>query len=220
MIKTKKPILYPIVFLLLLLGVQEGLFPYIWHNNGGVVYTESGPQVSTSINSIEEKIIKAAGFFLEGRSYIQQLLGIIEQQNTRGINSTTLDTVLTAALTNLQKSKDTYLQIIKQAERTPYNPSALTQLKNFGYDEFATTHKLNRPIFTTVKTLLKNGNITGVFRNTVQQLNTMLTLLKKIKKDFYAGQVPDIALFWKLNETAAETSLAGSYSARIFAHIK
>lgn len=79
---------------------------------------------------------------------------------------------------------------------------------------------LNRTIFAQVENNLKKGDITGIFKRMVKQHNTMISLLKQIKKDFAAGRVPEIKLFWQLNETASETALSGSYVARVFAQIK
>lgn len=217
---AKKRIFTLIITVTLWLSLSGYLFPAIMHNGAGTAYDETGSKQSISLNSIENLIVTAAGYYLNAEAHIQKLLVIFELQNTQGFNSATLDPVINTTLANLLKARDTYQQITYQATTTPYNISMQKVLKSFAFDALCRNEGLNRTVFTLVSKSLKKGDVTSLFKRNVQQLNEMIRLMKQIKKDFAAGKVPQTNLLWKLNEISADTSLFGSYTAMIFARIK
>lgn len=216
----KKRLIFLLLIGALLLSLQVKTYPAICGNQASMAYSEPTTQKSQVGDSIEDKIIAAASAFFQGRSNIQQLLVKIELQNVKGFDSATLDPVIQAALDNMQKARDLYVQIVARANQTPYNKATLALLKSFSYDELRMNEGLNRTIFAGVEKSLKKGDVTGFFKSNVKQFNAMISWLKQIKRDFAAGQVPEIKLFWQLNETASITALTGSYVARVFAGLK
>ena len=110
--------------------------------------------------------------------------------------------------------------MIRAAEATPYNIDVIEKLKCFDYDTFSNQHKLNPYIFGIVKEYLVNGDITGTYKYTNEKLKEISLLIQKIQAELNAYRLPEISICWRLNELCAETTLFGSYIARIFKTIK
>jgi hypothetical protein len=106
--------------------------------------------------------------------------------------------------------------LIQLAESTPYNREFISLLKGFDYQFFLEKNGLNDVVFNKVREYLEKGDITGSFEHTYSNLRSIEALLTAIKKGIEDNQTPALSLLWKLNETCAETSLFGSYAARIF----
>jgi len=66
---------------------------------------------------------------------------------------------------------------------------------------------------------LKKGDITGIFQETYTDFSEILVLLNIIKSSISFGKLPEITVFRRLNEKMAETSLFGSYVARVFSEL-
>jgi hypothetical protein len=110
----------------------------------------------------------------------------------------------------------TYEQLIQLAESTPYNREFISKLKGFDYQSFMEKNGLNAVVFNKVREYLEKGDITGSFKHTYSNLCALEDLLTAIKNGTAVNRAPELSLLWKLNETCAETSLFGSYAARIF----
>lgn len=129
--QIKKSLVFILLTGSLLLALNMNVYPHIAANRASLAYSEPTTKQSSMGDSIEDKIIAAASSFFQGRSNIQSLLVIIELQDIKGINSATLDPVIKAALTHMQKARDLYQQIVVRANQTPYNKATLALLKSF-----------------------------------------------------------------------------------------
>jgi hypothetical protein len=204
----------------LLVAVTPG-FARIFYNGAGAGYDETNsPKVNAdgSPQSIEDHIVRAASFFLKARKDTDTILRMVELQNIEGISIPKLRELADRAYANAGESMETYRLLIKRAAITPYNTPVIKQLQQFDYNGFMTQHRLNPVIFQKVESLLKNGDITGIFKQKIPALTGIQALLKEVKKDLDQNNIPRLKVLWKLNETLSEMSLSGSYVARIFLH--
>lgn len=217
---SKKFFCYIVLIWLFCFVLNGNIFPGIMFNGSGSAYQEKKAQFSTLNDSISGKLLRAGGYFFEGRANIQKLLALYELKDKNGINSEILDPILDLSLANIEQARNLYQQILKKAQTTPYNMVYQRSLKKFQYQAFKTQERLNPVVFDRVKTYLENGNITGVFLDNIKQLNCVIDLLKQIKRDFRVGKVPSVDLLWKLNESTSEISLFGSYVGRVCERIK
>jgi hypothetical protein len=190
-------------------------------NGSGEGYT-SGDDENGIINtlSIETYVIQGAGYFLEANSCIQSILNRVELQDLNVIDYNELDQLVNRALENITLAGKEYKNLIQLAEVTPYSQEFIIQLKAFDYRSFMTEMGLNGVVFGKVREYLEKGDITGTFKHTFKNLILIRALLISIKSYIYYGQLPELSILWKLNETCAELSLFGSYAARIFNKIR
>jgi hypothetical protein len=186
-------------------------------NRLSVAYSEPGIMLATTNNSIEDLIIEGAGFFLTGSGNISQVLNTIELQDTNGFDSVAFDSAMNTALSNIQKAKDTYGQLIQKATTTPYNTTVLNALKSFPYDDLRLSEGLNNAIFDEVETYLRAGDINGILKRTYSQLEAIEVLLNNLKTTVLSDKSVDPTIAMRLNDTTTSLLLFGSYVARVFA---
>jgi hypothetical protein len=196
--------------------VSANGYSYIAHNHGENGYDEPDGGQSNTNSYIKSDIIQGAGYYFKAVSGIQKLLRIVELKDANGIDEAEFNETLDDAIHNIQSAITTYDKLIKKAEVTPYRQSFQEALKDFPYDDFMTQNGLNRTIFNEVEDFLHRGNITGVFKRTFATLAQIDGMLNTIKSEFTLNRDVSIPVFWRLNETAAQLSLFGSYTARVF----
>ncbi len=201
------------------------VYPYINFNGVGGGYGSGGQGESPGIQSVESQSIEyyiqaAATYYLEANSHIQTLLKLVEQQDLQGIDYNKLQSEVKRALVSMQMARDTYGQLIRKAEATPYNETVLVKLRDFDYESFMEKNGLNPILFGLVRQYLQNGDITGMFKRTHADVTVMIDLLVKIRDIVSQYRLPDISLFRQLNETQALSSVFGSYAARVFSEIQ
>jgi hypothetical protein len=186
-------------------------------NQGGSCYEEgSGGNSITHISSIEDFIVLGGGYFLKANSCVQEFLKMVELKDMEMENFDEMRVVVDRALENMTNAVDTYVALIARAEATPYNIIVIDRLKEFEYDEFRITYRLNRYIFDRVEEYLRKGNITGIFKYNYTGFLDTLALLKTVKCEIEQNRLPDLTILWNLNEKFAGLSLFGSYVARVF----
>ena len=217
------------IFLVLLVAFtaiifEVNVYPYINFNGAGGGYGSGGEGESPGIQSVEyqsiEYYIQAAGtYYLEADSHIQTLLKLVEQQDLQGIYYSAMQSEVKRALYDMQMAKDTYAQLIRKAEVTPYNETVLAKLKDFDYESFVEKNGLNPVLFGLVRQYLQNGDITGMFKCTYTDVTVMIEILIKIQAIVSQYRMPGISLFRQLNEKQALSSVFGSYAARVFSEI-
>jgi len=199
------------------------VYPFINFNGGAGGYG-SGEGDSPGIQavadqSIEYYIMAAGTYYLESSTQVQTLLKLVEQQDIQGVNYTEMQSVVNRALNYMQMAKDTYEQLIRKAEATPYNATFLAKLRDFDYKSFMGKNGLNPVLFDLVRLYLQNGDITGMFKRTYAEVTDMIDILYKIRESVSQYHMPDISLFRQLNEKQALSSIFGSYAARVFQNI-
>jgi hypothetical protein len=215
----QKHVIWSVVLCVLVLSTKA--YSYIWSNGAGGGY-EDPPAEGQSVvrNSIESYIIMGAGFYFDAVSGIHKVLKMVELQDTNGINENDFNQILENTLLNMQNAITTYNELVIRAELTPYKESVLETLKEFPYDEFMVQNGLNRDVFNDVEDYLYKGDITGVFKRTHARLVRIDAMLNMVKNEFALNKDVSIPNLWQLNETTAQLSLFGSYTARVFANLE
>jgi hypothetical protein len=116
----------------------------------------------------------------------------------------------------MQQARDTYKILKETAEITPYNPVVIEALKKFDYDRYGVINWLNKEIFAQVKSYLIDGRVTGIYGKLHTDMNTMIYLLKLIKKYVDLNLFPPVKVVRKLNQTYSSALLFGQYVAGVF----
>jgi len=193
---------------------------YIVDNGSGNGYEGGGGKAeSSSLNSIELFVEISGGYYLSAQATVYTILNRIETQNIKGIDYEELHNLATRAINLIRSAKNSYQQVFYIAGNTPYKEYILSSLKNFDYSRFRMRHHLNPVIFSEVECYLKYGDIDGIFNHNFEMCEILENLLLTVEEFFLEKQLPDIKIFWKLNELFSETAIFGSYVARIFHEI-
>jgi hypothetical protein len=201
------------------------VYSYIATNGAGGGYggsgeSSGGSSICSQNNEIEYFIILGAGNFLDAKSDVQQLLKAVELQDIRGVNYFEMQYLVENALFHMKNAQYIYDILIRTAEVTPYNESVQSLLKDFDYDAYMLENGLNKSLFDIVRQHLQAGDITGIFKRTYTKYTKIIQLLEAVKKEVYNNKMPELSIFWQLNETLDNTSTIGSYVARVFAAIQ
>lgn len=223
--KNKRFISKVLVGILILVGFTIYGFSLICHNGAGGVYGSGSSTGSSTgggeINSIsiEYYIVEGGGYYLKANSAIQTLLQMVEWQEMQGMDYNEFQHVLDKAISNMHSAIFAYQRLILNAEATPYNEDVLQKLTEFDYPAFMENNRLNPHIFGEVEGYLKYGDITGIFSRTYFNFIDIVNRLYLINAGVTQNSLPDITVFRELNETAADVSTFGSYTARVFSNI-
>ena len=214
----KKSRLFPKILIgISLIMVYCNSFSLIYDNGAGSGYGGEGEKTSGySGSTIEGYIIEGAGYFLNGYSDVLLLLNKIEVSGTTGLDFIELNKLLDNAISNIKDSKNTYENLIKVAEITPYSEPVISKLINFDYVSFMMKNGLNSEIFQAVEKNLRNGNITGIFRQNYSDMEYLEGLLLIVKEKVSMNEIPVINKLWKLNQKYASALLYGQYVAQVF----
>ncbi len=202
--------------LILLLGTNLS-FGRVQGNKGDIAYTELPETTSASrVASIEDFIVTGAGFYFKANVDAQTLLTIIELQDVDGVVLDDLQKVVDSSLKNINAAVDSYSQLLDKAKSTPYNQIVINQLSQFDYTDFRLKYGLSPDTFGKVEVYLRDGNITGIFKEIYENCLQIQKMLMAIKSDIEQNRMPELSVCWQLNEKFAESSLFGSYAARVF----
>jgi hypothetical protein len=203
--------------IIIIFSLCVSLYPRISSNGSGGGYGDPGDGESAGANpTIENLVVEGAGYYLQGNSYIQSFLNQVELQDLKGIDYLEMQRLVDSALANITNARLTYEKLVSKAEATPYNPVVIEQLKSFDYNSFMLVNRLNETIFKKAAGYLGNGDITGAFRHVLAVVRDMEFLLTAVKTGMDFNR---LEIYWQLNELCAETTLFGSFIARVFHQI-
>ncbi len=222
MIRVKKKaatMIAAIFIMIMMIGVSPG-YAVICENGAGTGYDESNvPEGSAAGNpelSIEDYVERGAGYFLMAKKEVDTMLRMVELQNIEGLSIAELKAVVERALNHMNHSMNAYTILISRIENTPYDKGMISRLKSLDYKGFMVQNRLNPDIFKKVEGFLKNGDINGIFKRKTPIFLTVINLLKEAKADLGKNNIPKLPVLWSLNETFSQSSMFGSYVARIF----
>jgi hypothetical protein len=220
--KNKTNLISKVFVVVLFILLSMNLFSYVSSNGSGKGYDGDGgggQSISTPMQSntqIDLYITEGAGHFLRAKKDIQQILDMVEMQDTQDIDFNALNWLVDSAIWHMTNALYTYDALIRKAEVTPYNQDIQAWLKEFDYDAFRLENGLNSSVFDEVKGFLQQGDITGAFQWTYSRDTEILEMLISIKIEISGEKLPGLSIFWRLNETCDLASIFGSYIARVF----
>ena len=198
-------------------------FTYIWHNGAGSGYTTPGAGSGlkgVSNYAVETYVIEGATHYLNGNSYIMQLLSQVEIGALKGVDYDELKTIADNAAYNMNVAKANYDNLIKVAEATPYNQDVIKELETFDFDAFADKNGLNPAIFEEVKIFLGAGDITASLKKSQADLVEIIDMLNAISETISSNKTPGISDLLKLNQECSQTLLFGQYTAQVFDELR
>lgn len=161
--------------------------------------------------AIEGAVIEGAVRFLEAKSQMALLLKEYELSAKQPFDFSAALAHAEKAAGELEISLEEYEKSITICKQAGYVDEIIQKFKNFNYDAFASEKQLNSDIMVLVKAYFSGGNIMGAYRQNVDHISGILTILEQIKEKLTAGQSPDVSLFWQLSRQFSKASLFGNY---------
>jgi hypothetical protein len=119
------------------------------------------------------------------------------------------------ALKNMESARETYCNLIRIADNTPYNQAIIEKLKSFDYEAFQEENGLNSFVFSYVKAYLGNGEIRKLYYDFSSTIEKIIGLLKQVKGQIDAGNFTPVKEIWKLNGLFSESLLFGQYVSQV-----
>lgn len=215
-----------LVLTMLLCVLGTNLFSYSFWNMIGFSFSNTAdgslpksPLSAESTKPIETYVVESAGYFLNGFSGMMTFSNRYELMDINGLNFEELNLILENVLSNTEKAKQAYSELIQRAQSTPYNKIAIDRLMNFDYAGFAEKNNVNQPIYNEVVQYLKKGDINGVIKYAYSNVSLISEKVKLLKEDISANKVPTPAKLMDASETFAKSLMAGQYGAAIFESI-
>jgi hypothetical protein len=205
---------------MVMLFASMTLFGVVIANHGDSGYNGGGEGYKAIDNPLKTLVITGAGHFIQSHTLFQQFLHKIELAELYGVNYDELQGILNEAITGIESAKKTYYEFIKLAAVTPYNTSFIYALQSFNYDEFREKHRLNGVIFSRLASLLRSGDLTGVYQEIYQKTGEISRLLHKVKYAVDKDIFPRITVLWEINQVYFDSYFFGQYAAMIFSNIK
>jgi hypothetical protein len=249
-VKNLNRMLRVIIVILGLMVFSSNLSGVIWYNGSGIAFEEESllsyqPNVSqmtilygmplvkavitTSLpgipnkgaNYLKGRIIKGATNFLAAYSHLLMFLKDVETLEAQEVDYNAFKTNLDGTIEYMESAKKNYLELVEKTKQLPYKKSVILKLENFNYDQFQESMNLRKDVFEKVKTFLSKGDVRGMYKETLSQLDNILTISRDIRSKLKSSKsvlflLPDLR---KLNQFCSETMFMGQYAAQVFEEI-
>jgi hypothetical protein len=208
------------LFVTIMLLASMTVLGVVIANHGESGYNDEDDGDKAANNQLETLIITGAGHFIQSHAGFQQFLHKIELAELYGVNYNELQGILNETITGIENAKTTYYDFIKLAALTPYNQEFIDALKSFDYKGFKQEHNLNAVIFSRLASLLRSGNLTGVYEEIYAKTGEIYHLLQTVKSTVDKDIFPEIPVLWEINQFYFDGYLFGQYAAMIFNNVK
>lgn len=228
MIKQQKQTILRVLLAIFVLSlVYTNVYPRILLNKGGCPYESDTCEIApidgdiagtagTVAPSISTSIVDGAGYFLNSQAAALLFLSKIEMSERVGLNYNDLRETLYIAIENMELAEGAYTNLVEQAAGTPYKMDVLKKLITFDYAGYKTRNGLNDVTFKKVENYLRQGNVTGLFYETLTGAKNILAMLYGLKETVANDQMPQNLPLWKLAQAYSEFHMAGQYAAQVF----
>jgi len=204
----------------IMLSAAMALFGLVVGNHGEYGYNGGYDVNRSAANPLKTLIITGAGNFIQSYADFQEFLHRVELAELNGIDYDELKSILNKTLSGIENAKTAYNEFIQLAVVTPYDSSFIAALKSFDYDSFREKNNLNEFIFSRLVSLLRRGNLTGVFKDIYAKTDEISRLLGTVKSSVDKDIFPGIPVLWQINQVYFDSYLFGQYAAMIFNDIK
>jgi len=218
MYKFKRQYVRLVIGLCLLLILNEFSFSLIVGNYLQRGFQEPSNLSATNTESatIEALIINGAGHFLAGNAKFLTLLNRVEvSTNTTASDYSEWKTILSNAIAEMNKAKETYTYLVEKANATPYEQSMIELLMDYDYDSFREERQLSGNAIDRLEKLFKNGDVRGTFTALLFDTEKLISMLNSVALYLEAEKFPAITDLWRINQQFSETMLFGQYAAEV-----
>ncbi len=161
-------------------------------------------------------IIEGTSMFLQSNSDVLLLLNEVEIAERMAFDFDYALKLTESAIFKLVKARLHYSDAINFAEIICDEKAEVESYAKFNYESFAEKNHLNKEIMAEVSELLKKGDVNGVYEKSINDIDSILSTLKEIKRGILMGQKPGVKLFWSLLQQYNILGLYGNYATLVF----
>ena len=161
--------------------------------------------------AIAEEMIDGSASFLQ--SYSAALMVLYEREKAeKGLPQENSSYYLDSAIAKLELSRNHYNKAITLATKTEYVQFRIDQLKNFDYNKYCSENKLNNLLMEELKQYLVKGDVIGIYRKNLENVETALSILYELREALKTSENPDISIYWNVIRSFSKTILFGNYA--------
>jgi F420-0:gamma-glutamyl ligase len=190
-----------LIALILFLGFQLNAF--ICLNNIECVFKSDPEKIELRDNMIEGSI-----HFLVAKSYMSLLQSEYERSGKNNFNFIASVSYCETAITKIKLSITKYLSALKIGEKLGYNPEKIELIKNSNYDTVQGIY--DEYTVTLVKQYLQDGDIIGIYKKNIDNLNGILIVLNSMHAKLKENTIPKIEEYWDLIRRDSESTMFGN----------
>jgi hypothetical protein len=171
---------------------------------------------NTDKTRLETCINEGATNFIGAYSHFLLFLQNVEASELNKADYESLQSSLDKAIEKMEKAREIYAELVKKTESIPYNESAIEKVKKFNYERFRERNHLKKEIFDKVKGFLINGDIRGIYKEVLSQINSMTRDAKVIRTKLKTQKSILASEVWHLNQLYSDSMFFGQYVAQVF----
>jgi len=164
--------------------------------------------------AIEEYVVAGAKSFIESHQNFLAVIQEFEINSSQDVNIPLSFTYTETALKQLQNSRYRYIKALEIAEQAGYNLAMIEKFMVFDYDGYISKYGLNKEIAGIAKSYLRKGDLLGIYRKNIDNLDIIINTLITIRDSMKAGEKPGIGILWDCIQQYSATFLFGNYATR------
>jgi hypothetical protein len=164
--------------------------------------------------AIEEYVVAGAKSFIESHRTILAVIQEFEINSYQNVNIPSSLTFTETALKQLQNSREQYIKALETAGQIGYNLAMIDKFKVFDYDGYINKYGLNKEIAGIVKKYLKEGDLLGIYRENIDNINNIINILVSIRDTLESGDKPALGILWDCIQQYSTSLLLGNYATR------
>jgi hypothetical protein len=161
--------------------------------------------------SISDLLVNGAAGFIDANCEALLLLREYEISSNSSFSITNALLRTENALNKLEESRKSFSEALKIGEMCGYVKTYRDMLIYFDYDSYILEEKLNSEIANSVAYYLKKGDVLGMYRQNIDNIDELIEILKNIQNSLRNNAKPDITVFWSLLQKFSLTKLYGNY---------
>ncbi len=189
-----------------ILSTVFNLYGYMVLNDTDPVF--QGPERG----SISDLLVNGAVGFIDSKCEVLLLLREYEISANESFSITNAILRTETALNKLEEARKYYSDALKIGEACGYVKTYRDMLIAFDYDAYISEEKLNSEIANSVSFYLKRGDVLGLYRKNIDNIDELIEILKNIKSTLSNNAKPDITVFWSLLQKFSISKLFGNYA--------
>lgn len=209
-----KTVINVFIMIFLLVALSNFAFPWWTVNNSDSAFTEPmGKEVGISL---ENYIVTGAGYFLDSYAHTLLFMRKLELGGESSVKDEDTLLLLDAALKSITQANQTYLELKRRADNTPYNQPVIEALSTYDYEDFRLANGIEDKVFDRARDFLAKGDIRSIYGAMVDDTDSICKLLLRVKTQVNAGAFPLTFDVWKLDQAYSGTERFGQYVSRVF----
>ncbi len=164
-------------------------------------------------------ITESASQLLQSASEAFRFMNEVEVAENSGLNIGTALQEIDLAAVKAEQALKMFYEIIAIGSEAGYDETRIEKLKAFNYNRYASENSLNPDTMARVGQFLGQGNVLGLYQCHADNLDTLLTILNRIKKDLLAGRLSEKKVLWSLLQQYNTIMMLGNYASLVFYQI-